>query len=111
MLIIRGVNVFPSQIESALLSFDSKATNYLIAVDKEDGGLDTVEIQIEMREDMLSDELRDVETYIKRAKTAIDSAIGVGVTLKLVEPKTLARSMGKAVRVIDNRKIKNKFEK
>jgi phenylacetate-CoA ligase len=108
MLIIRGVNVFPSQIEAALLSFDGKATNYLLVVDKANN-LDTLEVQIETRDDMI-DHIADLENYRKKAKAVIDSAIGVGVTVKLVEPKTIARSIGKAVRVVDNRKIKNKFE-
>jgi len=107
MLIIRGVNVFPSQIEAALLSFDSKATNYMLVVDRFNN-LDTLEVQIETRDDMI-DHIADLENYRKKAKAVIDSAVGVGVTVKLVEPKTLARSMGKAVRVTDNRKIRNKF--
>ena len=110
MLIIRGVNVFPSQIESALLSVDNKATNYLLVVDRINN-LDTLEVQLEMRDDMFTDNIKDVEAYKKKLKTAIDSAIGVGVTIKLLEPKSLARSMGKATRCIDNRKIKNKFAK
>lgn len=110
MLIIRGVNVFPSQIESALLSVDNKATNYLLVVDRVNN-LDTLEVQLEIRDDMFGDNVKDVEAYKKKLKSAIDSAIGVGVTIKLLEPKSLARSMGKATRCIDNRKIKNKFTK
>lgn len=110
MLIIRGVNVFPSQIESALLSVDSKATNYFLEVDRVNN-LDTLEVQVEMREDMFGDEIKTLEAYKKKVKAAIDSAIGVGVNVKLVEPKTLARSTGKAVRVNDKRAIKNKFTK
>ncbi len=110
MLIIRGVNVFPSQIESALLSVDNKATNYFLEVDRINN-LDTLEVQIEARDDMFSDEIQTLEAYKKKVKAAIDSAIGVGVTVKLVEPKTLVRSMGKAVRVNDKRAIKNKFTK
>lgn len=110
MLIIRGVNVFPSQIESALLSVDNKATNYFLEVDRVNN-LDTLEVQIETREDMFGDEIGTLEDYKKKVKAAIDSAIGVGVSVKLVEPKTLARSMGKAVRVNDKREIKNKFTK
>ncbi|MDR0222385.1 MAG: phenylacetate--CoA ligase [Oscillospiraceae bacterium] len=109
MLIIKGVNVFPSQIEAALLGFDNNATNYLIVVDRVNN-FDTLEVQIEMRPDMFGDNVGEVEGYRAKAKTAIDSAIGVGVNVKLIEPKTLARSMGKAVRVTDNRKLKNKFE-
>lgn len=110
MLIIRGVNVFPSQIESALLAIDNKATNYRLVVDRVNN-FDTLEIEIEMRDDMVSDNVRDVEAYKKRVKGAIDSAIGVGVNVKLLEPKSLDRSVGKAVRVVDKRSIKNKFEK
>lgn len=110
MLIIRGVNVFPSQIESALLSVDEKATNYLLVVDRVNN-LDTLEIQLETRPDMFGDGVKTLENYTKKVKAAIDSAIGVGIKVKLLEPKTLARSMGKAVRVQDNRAIKNKFEK
>lgn len=110
MLIIRGVNVFPSQIESALLSVDNKATNYFLEVDRVNN-LDTLEVQVEMREDMFGDEIKTLEAYKKKVKAAIDSAIGVGVSVKLVEPKTLARSIGKAVRVNDKRAIKNKFTK
>ena len=110
MLIIRGVNVFPSQIESALLSVDNKATNYLLVVDRVNN-LDTLEVQLELRDDMFGDNIKDVEAYKRKVKSAIDSAIGVGVNIKLLEPKSLARSMGKATRCIDNRKIKNKFTK
>jgi phenylacetate-CoA ligase len=108
MLIIRGVNVFPSQIEAALLSFDSRATNYLLVVDRVNN-LDTLEVQIETPPDIVGS-IADLQNYQKKAKSVIDSAIGVGVTIKLKEPKSLERSMGKAVRVVDNRKIKNKFE-
>ena len=75
------------------------------------GNLDTLEIQLETRHDMFGDGVKTLENYRKKVKAAIDSAIGVGINVKLLEPKTLARSMGKAVRVIDNRQIKNKFEK
>jgi len=108
MLIIRGVNVFPSQIEAALLSFDNKATNYLLVVDRHNN-LDTLEVQIETPVDIVGS-IADLQIYEKKAKAVIDSAVGVGVTIKLKEPKSLDRSMGKAVRVIDNRKIKNKYE-
>jgi phenylacetate-CoA ligase len=102
MLIIKGVNVFPSQIESALLSFDSSATNYLIVVDRVNN-FDTLELQIEAPQEILKS-IADLQAYEKKAKEVIDSAIGVGVTIKLKEPKSLQRSMGKAVRVVDKRK-------
>ncbi|MDR2559897.1 MAG: phenylacetate--CoA ligase [Oscillospiraceae bacterium] len=109
MLIIRGVNVFPSQIESALLQFDNSATNYLIVVDRVNN-YDTLEVQIETPVDIVGS-IADLQVYEKKAKSVIDSAIGVGVTIKLKEPKSIERSTGKAVRVADNRKIKNKFGK
>jgi phenylacetate-CoA ligase len=102
MLIIKGVNVFPSQIESALLSFDSSATNYLIIVDRVNN-FDTLEIHIEMRDDML-DSIGEIELYSKKAQEVIASAIGVRIKVKLVDQKSLPRSTGKAVRVKDNRK-------
>jgi phenylacetate-CoA ligase len=104
MLIIKGVNVFPSQIESALLKFDSSATNYLIIVDRVNN-FDTLELQIEMHDNILWDTIGDIKNYEKKAQELITSAIGVGIKAKLVDPKSLERSMGKAVRVIDKRKI------
>jgi phenylacetate-CoA ligase len=100
MLIIKGVNVFPSQIEAALLRFDSSATNYLIVVDRVNN-FDTLELQIEMRDDML-DSIGQVENYIKKAQERITSAIGVGIKVKPVD--SLPQSMGKAIRVKDNRR-------
>ena len=105
MLIIKGVNVFPSQIESALLGFDSSATNYLIVVDRVNN-LDTLEIHIEMRDDIFRDTIGSIEEYRRKAREVISSAIGVGIKVKLVEQKSLARSMGKAVRVMDRRTTK-----
>ena len=100
MLIIKGVNVFPSQIESALLKFDSSATNYLIVVDRVNN-LDTLELHLPMRDEMGS-EMGDIENYRSKAREVITSAIGVGIKVRLVEE--LPQSMGKAVRVKDNRR-------
>jgi phenylacetate-CoA ligase len=100
MLIIKGVNVFPSQIESALLAFDESATNYLIVVDRVNN-LDTLELQVPMRDD-IGDEMGDIENYRNKAREVIASAIGVGIKVKLVD--SLPQSMGKAVRVQDRRK-------
>ena len=108
MLIIKGVNVFPSQIEAALLSFDSSATNYLIIVDKP-GNFDTLELLVE--KDFFDEfddiEIRDIERrddYLRKAAANITSAIGVGIKVKAVKKGTLERSMGKAKRVDDRRK-------
>ena len=104
MLIIRGVNVFPSQVESVLLEIAEVAPHYMIIVDRKDN-LDVMQVQIEMSEKAFSDEVRRIEALEKRIRSAIESVLGIAVTVKLVEPKTIARSEGKAKRVIDNRKL------
>ncbi|MCL2639081.1 MAG: phenylacetate--CoA ligase [Oscillospiraceae bacterium] len=103
MLIIKGVNVFPSQIESALLGFDSTATNYLIVVDRVNN-FDTLELHLEIPSHIDIEERGEIKNYKNKAQEIITSAIGVGIKVNLVEPKSLARSMGKAVRVEDRRK-------
>lgn len=104
MLIIRGVNVFPSQIESALLEMGEVAPHYLMIVDRVNN-LDTLEIQVEVEERFFSDEIKELEKLTKKIATVIQHAIGLAVKVKLVEPKTIERSMGKSVHVIDNRKL------
>lgn len=104
MLIIRGVNVFPSQIEAALLEMGEATPHYMMIVDRINN-LDTLEIQVEVDEKFFSDEIRELENLTKRIGHAIQQAIGLSAKIKLVEPKTLERSMGKAVHVIDKRKL------
>lgn len=104
MLIIRGVNVFPSQIESVLLEIGQTEPHYLLIVDRE-GTMDTLEVQVEVSMDTFSDEVRRLETLERTIRAAIESTLGVTVKVKLVEPKTIERSEGKAKRVIDKRKI------
>jgi phenylacetate-CoA ligase len=104
MLIIRGVNVFPSQIESALLQIEGLEPHYQIIVDRKDN-LDTVELQVEVNEKIFSDEVKKLEVLEKRVVHDIKEMFGVSCKCKLVEPKTIARSEGKAQRVIDKRKI------
>ena len=104
MLIIRGVNVFPSQIESALLEMGEVAPHYLMIVDRVNN-LDTLEVQVEVEERFFSDEIKELEKLTKKIATVIQHAIGLAVKVKLVEPKTIERSMGKSVHVIDNRKL------
>lgn len=104
MLIIRGVNVFPSQIESVLLQFKEVEPHYMIYVDRV-GNLDTCEVKIEMTDSIFSDEVKQIEAVEKKLKHEVESALGVSVKIKLVEPKAIPRSEGKAKRVIDNRKI------
>ena len=104
MLIIRGVNVFPSQIESVLLDLNLATPNYVLVVNRVDN-LDTLEVQVEMTSEMLSGSVRDIERVENRIKSALLSTLGLAATVRLVEPKTIARSEGKAKRIIDNRKL------
>lgn len=104
MLIIRGVNVFPSQIESVLLEIGDTEPHYQLIVDR-DGNLDDLEIWVEVSEKLFSDEVRKLEELGARIKREILSTLGISARIKLVEPKTIARSEGKAKRVIDRRDV------
>lgn len=104
MLIIRGVNVFPSQVEAALLEMGGTTPHYMMIVDRVNN-LDTLEIQVEVEERFFSDEIRELENLTKKIAHSIQMAIGLAAKVKLVEPKTIERSMGKAVHVIDKRKL------
>ena len=104
MLIIRGVNVFPSQVEAALLEIGEAAPYYMLIVDRVNN-LDTLEVQVEVDEKFFSDKISELESLTKKIAHAIQQGIGLAVKVKLVEPKTIERSMGKAVRVIDKRKL------
>ena len=105
MLIIRGVNVFPSQVESVLLEMSETKPHYLLVVDR-DNNLDILEIQVEIEEQFFSDEIKELEGLRQRIKANIASVLGISATIRLVEPGTIERSMGKAQRVIDKRKLK-----
>ena len=102
MLIIRGINVFPSQIESVLLDLEVTTPNYLLVVERIDN-LDTLEVQVEMTPEMFSDSVRGIEKIEKRIRTALLSTLGLACKVRLVEPKAIARSEGKAKRIQDNR--------
>ena len=104
MLIIRGVNVFPSQVESVLLTFAEVAPHYRIVVDRVNN-LDTFEIQVEMTDELFSDEIRGIEAIERRIRRGVESTLGLSAKIKLVTPRSIARSEGKAKRVIDNRNI------
>jgi phenylacetate-CoA ligase len=104
MLIIRGVNVFPSQIESVLMNIEGVEPHYLIIVDRQ-GALDTLEVQVEVQERFFSDEIKNLQAMEKRIADDIKDLLGVTADVKLVQPKSLQRSEGKAQRVIDRRKI------
>ena len=106
MLIIRGVNVFPSQIEEVLLkvSGNQVTPNYQIIVDRVNN-TDTFDVNVEMSEAFFADDVRSIENLEKTIVEQLRSALGIGVKVHLVNPKSIIRSEGKAKRVIDNRKI------
>jgi phenylacetate-CoA ligase len=104
MLIIRGVNVFPSQIETVLLAMSETEPHYLLIIDRE-GTLDVVNLMVEVQEQFFSDEIKQLEALRKKITDRIQSTLGISIRVKLVEPKTIERTAGKAKRVIDNRKI------
>lgn len=102
MLIIRGVNVFPSQIESVLFQAQGVEPHYQLIVDKR-GVLDELTIQVEVEERFFSDEVKELEEFQDRLKKEIEATLGLAARVQLVEPKTIERSMGKAKRIIDKR--------
>ncbi len=105
MLIIRGVNVFPSQIEEVLLNYGQGITpNYLIVVDRVNN-TDTLEVQVEMSDDLFADDVKTITGIEKAIHSKLLSVLGLSANVKLVGPKTITRSEGKAKRVIDNRKL------
>jgi phenylacetate-CoA ligase len=104
MLIIRGVNVFPSQIESVLLSIGQTAPHYQLVIDRVNN-LDTLEVRVEMSGDLFSDEVRKLDIIEQNISKSIYSILGLSAKVKLVEPKTIARSEGKAKRIIDKRNL------
>jgi phenylacetate-CoA ligase len=105
MLIIRGVNIFPSQVESILLDIGETEPHYQLIVDRE-GALDTLEIRVELTEQMFSDKVKGLEGLEKLIREEIANLLGISAAVKLVEPKTIPRSDGKAQRVIDRRKMR-----
>ncbi|NCA67575.1 MAG: phenylacetate--CoA ligase [Clostridia bacterium] len=106
MLIIRGVNVFPSQIEAAMLTCEGIEPHYQIIVSRVDN-LDTLELQVELSEKVFSDEVKKIEELRMKIQSAIQSGIGVSCKIKLVAPGTMPRSEGKAKRIVDNRNLRD----
>ena len=104
MLIIRGVNVFPSQIESVILEMPQFEAHYLLVVDRVNN-TDTMELQVEVRPEFYTDEINRLLEMKKMLHGRLQSVLGLSVDVKLVEPKTIERSTGKAQRVIDKRKL------
>ncbi|MDW7650757.1 MAG: phenylacetate--CoA ligase [Bacillota bacterium] len=104
MIIVRGVNVFPTQVESVLLEIGETEPHYQLVVTRQ-GSLDMLEIQVEVSERMFSDKVKRLEELEKKIHSQIDSILGISAKIRLVEPKTIPRSEGKAKRVIDKRQI------
>ena len=104
MLIIRGVNVFPSQIESILLETEGLSPHYQLIIDRK-GSMDILEVQVEVDERLFSDEIRHLQNMEKKIMAHIKEFLGVTAKITMVEPKTIARSEGKAKRIIDKRNL------
>ncbi|HEX9094249.1 MAG TPA: phenylacetate--CoA ligase [Coriobacteriia bacterium] len=104
MLIIRGVNVFPSQVEDVLLKIEGIEPHYLIVVDR-DQGMDRLEIRIEVAEEIFSDVMSDMVAFSRRVSDRLNSVLGLGAKVTLVEPGTIERTVGKAKHVDDRRSI------
>jgi phenylacetate-CoA ligase len=103
MIIMRGVNVFPSQIETALLRAEKALPHYQIVLDTKNN-MDTLEVKVEVSRDMVSDSMSAMEQLNKKFKHSIEQILGISVIVTLCEPDSLPRSEGKAKRVVDNRK-------
>jgi phenylacetate-CoA ligase len=104
MFIIRGVNVFPSQVETALLEVEGTLPHYQIVLRREKG-LDEMEVQVEVTPEVFSDTIGALERLRRTLETAIDHVLGIRVKVTLVAPRTIARSEGKAKRVKDERSL------
>ncbi len=102
MLIIRGVNVYPSQIEALLLETDGLTPHYLLVV-RRDGNLDTLEVQVEVSENMFTDEIKGLQRREIAIQKSIKDYLGISAKVRLVEPQTIKRSEGKATRILDLR--------
>jgi phenylacetate-CoA ligase len=108
MLVVRGVNVFPSQIESVLLEVEGVEPHYLIVIDRRDVfSTEDLEIWVEVAEEVFSDEVQKMERLEKKLRAEMDSVLGISARIKLVEPRTIARTEGKAKRVIDRKELSN----
>lgn len=105
MLIVRGVNVFPTQIEEVLMRIEETEPHYQIVVDRGASHLDDIEIQVEVEKSFFTDETKGIELIRNKIGEEIKSALGIQARIKLVEPRSIERSMGKAKRVIDKRNI------
>jgi phenylacetate-CoA ligase len=104
MLIIRGVNVFPSQVEHVLMGIEGVEPHYQIIVERQ-GTMDTMSVEVEVSESLFSDEIKELEQLTRRITRDIKDILGVTCQVRLVNPRSIQRSEGKAQRVIDKRQI------
>jgi len=104
MLIIRGVNVFPSQIEEVLLRVEGVEPHYQLVIERQEQ-LDSLEVLVEMNEKLFSDEIKNLERFEEEISAGLYASLGIRAGVKLVEPKSIPRSEGKAKRVLDKRQL------
>ncbi|MFA5515308.1 MAG: phenylacetate--CoA ligase [Desulfuromonadales bacterium] len=104
MLIIKGVNVFPTQIEEVLFQMEGCEPHYLLVIDRQ-GAMDTLEVQVEVNETIFFDEMKKQRGFVEMVEKRLFSTLGIGAKVKLVEPSSIPRHEGKANRVIDRRKF------
>jgi phenylacetate-CoA ligase len=102
MLIIRGINIFPSQVESVILEMQEFEPQYLLVVDRK-GNLDTLQIQVEVRRDYFTDDIGKMLELKKKLSDKLKSVLSISADVKLMEPNSIERSMGKSKHVIDKR--------
>lgn len=102
MLIIRGVNVFPSQVESVILEIEEFEPHYQLIVERKKN-LDTLEVLVEMREEYYSDEISKIQDLRSKLRHRLQSVLGLAADVKIVEPQTIERTSGKSRRVVDKR--------
>ena len=105
MLIIRGINVFPSQVESVILDMPEFEPQYMLVVDRVNN-LDTIQVQVEVRRDFFNDDIGRMLAMKKRLADKLKSVLSIGADVKLMEPGSIERSQGKGRHVIDNRVLK-----
>ncbi len=105
MIVVRGINVFPSQIEHILMKIEGTEPYYQLVVDRTNKNLDILEVQVEIEQNIFSDEIKKLTSLEAKIKHEIESVLGISVDIKLLEPKSIKRSEGKATRVIDKRKL------
>jgi phenylacetate-CoA ligase len=105
MIVVRGINVFPSQIEHVLVGIEGTQPHYQIVVDREAHKLDQVEVLVEVEQQFFSDEIKQLNELREKIRKEIQAVLSVGVKVTLVEPKTIERSMGKSKRIVDKRTL------